>query len=211
MSLRQNAQEQRCLTCMVHFENCYCKKVEALNLKTKISFIMFKKERFLPSSTANLALNTLKNSKVFHRGLLGQTLPNDFLEDSTYHPLYLYPAPDAIELTPKMLGEIEKPINLVIPDGTWRQAKKIQSREPILERVQAFILPKTPMSIYPLRRQKFAHGLSTFEAMAYALGLIEGSEVQDKLMQNFKIMIDAHLITRVIQDKEKPLLKRGLK
>ena len=205
MALRRNSQRTRCMTCMVHTDNCYCDKVERLKLITKVSFVMFKKERFLPSNTANLALNTLENSKVFHRGIQDQFLPKDFLEESEYSPLLLYPGPEAQVLAPEVLKKFKLPINLIIPDGTWRQAKKTQAREPYLRGVPTVILPPTPKSIYPLRRQKFDHGLATFEAMAYALGIIEGHETQEILMENFKVMIEAHLVNRVILEKEGPL------
>lgn len=191
---------------MVHADNCYCDKITSLELKTKVSFIMYKKERFLPSNTANLALNCLKNSKVFYRGIEGSPLEESFVEKETYHPLFLYPSEDAKVLSKELLETINKPINLIIPDGTWRQAKKVQSREPILSEVQCVILPETKKSTYPLRRQKFEHGLCTFEAMSVALGIIENSASERVLEENFKLMIDAHLVNRVILEKEKPLV-----
>lgn len=190
---------------MVHADNCYCDIITHLDLATKVSFIMFKKERFLPSNTANLALNCLENSKVFYRGIEGSPLEKTFTEIDSYHPLFLYPSEDAEILSEELLKKIDKPINLIIPDGTWRQAKKVHTREPHLSEIQCVALPETKKSIYPLRRQKFDHGLCTFEAMSVALGLIEGLEVEKKLMSNFKLMIEAHLVNRVILEKEKPL------
>ncbi len=194
---------------MVHLENCYCSTIETFELKTKVSFIMYKKERFLPSNTANLALNCLTNSKVFYRGYQNQPLKESFLEQNDYHPLFLYPDEDSEILSLDMLENIQLPINLIIPDGTWRQAQKVSQREKVLGQVQKVKLPPLPKSIYPLRRQKLENGVCTFEAMAYSLGMIEGLNAQKNLMKNFDKMIAAHLINRVILEKEKPLKKEA--
>lgn len=191
--------------CMVHADNCYCDRLKSITISTKVSFIIYKKEKFLPSNTANLALNCLTNSKVFYRGYKDEQLGKDFLEEPEYLPLLLYPSDEAIELTPQYLNTIDKPINLIVPDGTWRQAKKVHMREKVLQGVQAVKLSSPPKSQYPLRRQKFEYGLCTFEATAFALGAIHGGNIQNELLDNFKLMIDSHLLNRVILEKEKPL------
>jgi len=191
---------------MVHADNCYCPDIKNLSLKTKVSFVMYKKERWLPSNTANLALNCLENSKVFYRGIKDTPLPLDFLEQETHYPMYLYPDEDAVVLSQEILQGIEKPINLIIPDGTWRQAKKIYARESALHNTLKVKLPTVPKSTYPLRRQKFENGVCTFEAMTYALGIIERNDCKDQLLDNFKTMIEAHLKYRVILEKQKKRL-----
>ena len=203
MALRRNSQITRCPVCMVHADNCYCSKIKKLSLKTKVSFIMYKKERFLPSNTANLALNSLNNSKVFYRGIKDTPLPAQFIEHETHHALYLYPDDDAEVLNQDMFKDITKPINLIIPDGTWRQAKKIYVREKALEGVQKVKLPPVPKSTYLLRRQKFENGVCTFEAMAFALKFLEGQNCEEILFKNFELMMQAHLKNRMILEKQK--------
>lgn len=187
---------------MVHLENCFCDKLNLIKLGTKVSFIMFRKEVNLPSNTAHVALKSLENSQNFERGHHGFSLEPNFINQYEYHPLFLFPAEDAVELTPKLLMEIDKPINLIIPDGTWRQAKKIHRREPLLESVQQVKITPSTKSIYPLRRQKFEEGLCTYEAMAQALKIIEGEETYRQVMINFEIFLNAHLTNRMIFEKE---------
>lgn len=192
MSTRRASQKNRCPNCLVHLEDCYCAEIHPLKLATKVSIIMHKKERFLTSNTAMLAQKALGNSEIFLRGYSNQKISDSFLEEKNYQPLFLYPDEDAIELTPEFLSSMSKPINLIVPDGTWRQAKKIHTREASVSHIQKVKLTSTPKTIYPLRRQKFEYGLCTLEAIAYALGIIENKNAQDFLLGQLKRMIDIH-------------------
>lgn len=191
----------RCAHCMVHLENCFCHDIKQLNLKTKVSFVIFKKEIFLPSNTAHLAVKSLQNAQIHERGHKGLSLDKSFIDEGSYEPLFLYPAEDATELEDHFIKNLSKPINLIIPDGTWRQAKKIHRREPLLNNIKQVKITPQNKSIYPLRRQKFKEGLCTFEAMSEALRVIEGLECYESLMKNFRIFLDAHLKNRAIYEK----------
>jgi len=187
---------------MVHHLNCFCNKIEKLNLTTKVSILLFKKEVFLPSNTAHLTIKSLSNSQDYQRGHLGQVLPENFIAENQYQPLYLFPTEDAQELTPELLKSFDKPINLIVPDGTWRQAKKVHRREPLLTSIPRVKITPNQKSIYPLRRQKYEFGLCTHEAISYALEILEGPITKSKMMNNLKIFIEAHLINRPIFEKE---------
>lgn len=163
---------------------------------TKLSLIIYKKEIHLTTNTAEVALKSLTNSQYFYRGLLGQELDRHFIDKENYHPLFLFPDEDAIELTSDYLKSIKKPINLIVPDGTWRQAKKIFRRTPEFTGIQKVKINPPSKSIYPFRRQKFDQGLCTFEAIAHAFGALEGPEIKMHLMNNFDIFVSAHLKNR---------------
>ena len=199
---RRGTREKRCSECMVHHLNCFCNKIERLDLKTKVSILLFKKEVFLPSNTAHLTIKSLSNSQDYQRGHLGQVLPESFISKDQYQPLYLFPTEDAQELTPELLKSFNKPINLIVPDGTWRQAKKVHRREPLLTDIPRVKITPNQKSIYPLRRQKFEFGLCTHEAISYALEVLEGASTKLQMMNNLQIFIDAHLVNRPIFDKE---------
>lgn len=158
---------------------------------------MHKKEKFLTSNTAMLAAKCLKNSELYLRGYADQEIQDSFLDEEHYEPLFLYPDEEAVELTSELIESFEKPINLIIPDGTWRQAKKIHAREKAVNHVRKVKLTKTAKTIYPLRKQKFEYGLCTLEAIAYSLGILENKKAQDFLLGHLKYMIDIHTRYRV--------------
>lgn len=196
MSTRRSGQENRCPKCRVNFNICYCSKIKTLALKTKISIIMHKKERALTSNTAHLTLNSIENSKLFIRGIKDVELDPSFLEQENFYPMYLYPSDDAQELTPQLIQKLDKPIHLIIPDGTWRQASKFHKRDPLLKEIPKVRINITTPSQYYLRKQKFEYGLCTHEAIAYALSIIENEEVCNALLSNLKEMVNANLEAR---------------
>jgi DTW domain-containing protein YfiP len=201
MSTRRENQSKRCMKCRVHLDNCYCHQIKPFNLNTKISLILNKKERFLTSNTAFLTQNSLSNCEIFIRGLENTPLPIEHVRPIGFQPLYLFPSDDAQVLSPEYLASFKLPVNLIVPDGTWRQAKKMHTREEILRDIPRVKIGHTESSIYPLRRQVYDFGLCTHEAIAYALGEIEGPEVKEKLIENLKIMVDAHTKYRAIFEK----------
>lgn len=203
MSPRRENRSKRCKVCLVHSDNCYCQQVKELKLKTKVSIILFKKEKFLPSNTANLSARSLPNSELFYRGYRDIHLESSFIDEKNYHPLYLFPSDDSVELTPEFLKGIKKPINLVVPDGTWSQAKKIHNREPLLREIPRVRVTTNDKSIYTLRRQVREKGLCTHEAIAHALGIIEEQKTKEILMENLHSMVKAHEKYRVIFERQK--------
>ncbi|MDP7319672.1 MAG: tRNA-uridine aminocarboxypropyltransferase [Bacteriovoracaceae bacterium] len=197
-SSRRSTRSKRCPRCMVHQLNCFCEKISTVPTKTKLSLIIFKKEIFLPSNTAHLSLKSLSNSQAFERGHRDKSLGPNFIDSDNYHPLFLYPDESAIELDSNFIAQLKKPVNLIVPDGTWRQAKKIKRREPLLENVQSVKITPSQKSIYPLRRQKFEYGLCTHEAISYAFEILESQGISQMLLHNLEIFIEAHLKHRVI-------------
>ena len=202
MSIRRNSSLNRCPECLVHQDNCFCSQIKKIKLKTKVSIILFKKEKFLPSNTAHLSLKSLLNSECFERGHKDSSLEESFINSKEYQPLLLFPSEDSIELTDSYLDQFDKEINLIVPDGTWRQAKKVHRREPLLADIPHIKITPTQRSKYLLRRQKFEYGLCTHEAIALALGIIESQNIKDNLLANFSTFQDAHLKNRTIYQKE---------
>ncbi len=202
MSTRRGNRGKRCPACYVHQDNCFCNQISSIRLQTKVSILLFKKERFLPSNTAHLTIKSLQNSECFERGHKDKELQPDFIDRENYQPLILFPSEESQILTKDFVSQFAKPINLIVPDGTWRQAKKVPRRESLLADIPHVKLNLKIKSSYQLRRQKFEYGLCTHEAIAYSLGIIEGLSAQETLLKNFKIFHDSHLINRDIFEKE---------
>lgn len=181
-------------------ELCLCEEIRLcrarLRLATSVTVIMHHRERHLPTNTARLARLCLESCTVQTRGLPNTSLDLTAFSDESRHQLFLYPAEDAQILSPQYLSRIDKPINLIVPDGSWRQAAKVSRREPALQNIPRVILPQGELSAYHLRREPKAHGLATFEAIARALGIIEGPHVHTQLDHVFKLMVKRTLQSR---------------
>jgi DTW domain-containing protein YfiP len=87
-------------------------------------------------------------------------------------------------------------VTLVVPDGNWRQASKVYKRVPGLRGVPCVTLPKGPPSRYRLRAEAHPKGLSTLEAIARALGILEGAHVQRELERVLTVMVERTLWAR---------------
>jgi DTW domain-containing protein YfiP len=87
-------------------------------------------------------------------------------------------------------------LTLVVPDGTWRQAAHARSRVPELAALPCVTLTGARAEGSRLRRAS-AHPerLSTLEAVALALGVLEGPAVEEALLRVYRVMADRTLWT----------------
>ena len=108
----------------------------------------------------------------------------------------LYPSEGATELNGDSMQEFSSPLTLIVPDGSWRQARRIAHRVEALKHVRRVSISSGPASVYRLRHSPHPGHLSTFEAISRALGVLEGPEVQNKLDLLFLMMVERRLWSR---------------
>ena len=188
----------RCKTCLMRLELCLCADVPSLALTTKIVLVVSKREIIVPTNTGRLATQALTNSAVLIRG--DQDRPYDLSDHlQSGENLVLYPADDALILTPELVATFRRPITLVVPDGNWRQTYKMRKRDPVMA---ALIPVKVPLgfpSEYRVRTETKPEGLATIEAIARALGILENPTVQFQLEKLMNIMVTRTLQSRGIR------------
>lgn len=165
---------------------CFCKHLTPLPGKSFLTVIMHRKETALTSNTASLALKMLPKSELIIRGEKGDAF--DFTPKEGHQPLYLFPSEDAQVLTKEFAQSFGKPIQLIMPDGTWRQAKKFHKREPALASIPRVRVDQDLQHIYTLRKSPVPGGVCSLEAIAMAMGILDGDEVRDGLLQALRIM-----------------------
>ena len=102
-----------------------------------------------------------------------------------------------------------RPIQLIVPDGTWRQAKKILSRQPELKELLRVKIGTPIHSTFQLRAQSRPERMATLQAIAHGLGVIEGDPVRDQLMKLYHTKIERTLIGRGILIEKEALGKAG--
>jgi DTW domain-containing protein YfiP len=168
---------------------------------------MHKSETSLVSNTATLAEQTIDTVKIFIRGKKDHDFSAEQVLLEGHENLYLYPDEDAQVLNQEYLDKLEKPVNLIVPDGSWRQARKYLKREMTFSSLKRVKLSDIGESIYQLRKSPGTDSLCTFEAIAYALRSIDGERVFNTLMNNLRFMVRAHLTTRI---SDKRLLEEKL-
>jgi DTW domain-containing protein YfiP len=188
MTARRSNQKFRCQKCLLNQMWCLCSQIPTFNNQVRLSIVMHFKEQYLPSNTAHFAHLMLHHSELILRGKINSPITDSLKISPLENTYYLFPDEEAVEINEEFCEKIQnKKIHLIVPDGTWSQAKKIKKREPILTQIPSVkINPKNP-SIYKLRRQVDDFGLCTLEAIAYAMGQLESLDMEIKMLNFLKI------------------------
>ena len=148
------------------------------------------------SNTGLLAHQSLVNSDVHIRGESRETLDLSDLLSPNYQTLLFYPSADALELTRELACQDSRPIQLIVPDGTWRQARKIHSRHPELRNIPRVKISTPNRGTFQLRAQSRPERMATLQAIACALRIIEGDLVAARLMKLYHARVDRTLRAR---------------
>ncbi|MBU1221946.1 DTW domain-containing protein [Myxococcota bacterium] len=188
MGRKRLTEETRCPDCLLNRMHCYCHALQTTFNRTKITAVLHYSEVFLTSNTAHLLKQTLSDARLFVRNSLGIIENSETFLAEDFENIVLFPADHAIPLENMVF---HKPVHLIIPDGSWNQAKKMYRKDPILSTLRAVsITPRGP-SRYFLRRQGRENGLCTYEAVACALGILEGEKVYSHMMAQFETAMNA--------------------
>lgn len=190
---RRSKQAERCPRCHLHLAHCVCDIIPELDLQTRLVLIMHRREIGKSTASGPLALATLKNSQRFVHGEQSSPLDLTHLQDPARRLLLLFPAENARILDKAFLAEDPRPVTLLVPDGTWGQASRIAKRVPGLQAAEGIVLAEGEPSRWGLRHETKALGLSTFEAIARALGILESYAVQQKLEALFDVVVQRSL------------------
>ena len=187
--------KQLCQNCGLPEIVCICDRINKISLKTKVSVIIPYSERFKASNTGGLVKATLTNSEIFIRGEKNKKFEASKVLKKDYQNLILYTG--GRKLTHEYIKSFEKPVNLIVPDGTWTSAPRIIVREKEFHNIPKVTLFNPPFSQYKLRKHPNPEYISTFEAILYSLEIIENnSELKNQLLNYFLMKIDAMLWLR---------------
>jgi len=157
---------------------------------------MHHREWAKPTATGPLALAALSNSQLRIQGYQEQPLDFQDLDTEQRRTLLLYPGEEAQILSRDLLTKDPRPVNLVVPDGNWRQAARMGRRLPGLEHATMVRLPEGAKTGWGVRKECHPEGLATFEAIARALGIIDSATVQESMEALFSLMVSRTLQAR---------------
>jgi len=141
-------------------------------------------------------LRALVNSEMRVRGETREPLDLSDLLTDRYRTFLFYPTVDAVELDHELVAQERTPIQLLVPDGTWRQARKVHYRHRELKDVPRVKISAPDISKFHLRAQHRPEGMATLQAIAHGLGVIEGDLVKEQLMKLYDAKVERTLIGR---------------
>jgi DTW domain-containing protein YfiP len=190
--------KDRCDRCLLRRVLCACSLIPSLRLKTRLSVLMHWREIETTSNTGRVACLAIAGSRIHVRGRRGSTLPSDEILKTSEQALLLFPTESSTELTPSLIESFDRPMHLVVPDGTWRQAKKVAVREKAFKLLPRVHLPAGAPSRYQLRQTPHLRNLSTLEAITRALRILEPDREREleALEAAFEVIVERILWSR---------------
>ncbi|WP_437784537.1 DTW domain-containing protein [Sorangium sp. So ce1097] len=176
-----------CFRCWRPRPVCYCALLPSLPTRTRVVLLQHPRERRVGIGTARMAHLALPNSEL-HEGVV-------FEDDARIAALaadpttaVLFPGGDA---DPAAGPPVR---SLIVVDGTWGQARKMLALNPRLASVRRIgITPRAPGN-YRIRKEPRPECLATVEAVASALGALEGEPARfDEMLRAFAFMVDRQI------------------
>lgn len=166
-----------CPRCLLNTAICLCQDVPRVMTRTRIVIVRHVAELRLTSNTARFAALALPNARILEHG--GGT---HFDDRELTHPgtMLLYSASPRPPLAPPRLDP--PPRRLVVLDGSFRQARRMYKKLTALRSLPELALPIPAVAPIRLRVPPHQAGMSTLEAIAHALCLLEGPEVSAPLL-----------------------------
>jgi len=166
-------------------KHCLCAYVPKLELETRVEVIMHTGEWPRSSNTGRLATLTLANAGLRFHGSRDYPLETEDLVARPGSLLTLFPGCGAKPLTPDVIQALPRPFTLIVPDGNWGQTKSMMRRLPFMRQTTPVELPGPRLSLNRPRRNIFADRMSTFEAIAQAIGCLESEAAEEQLLDFF--------------------------
>lgn len=163
--------QTHCPRCYLRREICICPILPSVRTRSEFLILRHIREAHRPSNTGRLAALAMPNSRIIPCGG-GDRIGLSLLEDKGLQ------APDTWLLWPDGPGIKPEtlPGRVVVLDATWHQARRLFRQTPLLQSLPRLMLPQPAPDRNRLRDQRRPDGMSTIEAIAAAVAVLEGAE-----------------------------------
>ena len=179
----------QCPRCLRPATHCLCALIPSLESRTRVLLLQHPSEVNHALNTARLAALGLNNAQLVV-GEVFEDLPT-LLNLPGYQARLLFPADDAQLL--RAYAPSDQPLLLVVPDGTWRKARKLLHLNPLLAALPRVALAEGAVSRYRLRKAPGPGALSTVEAIVQALHVLEAPRSFEPLLKPFEALIEGQI------------------
>lgn len=192
-----------CERCLRPQSHCLCALIPRLDSRTRVLLLQHPSEVNHALNTARLAALGLRNAEL-RMGEVFEDL-EQWLTQPGYRTGLLFPGEGAQAL--QAYAGDERPWLLVVPDGTWRKARKLLHVNPLLATLPRVTLGALQPSRYRLRKAPGEGALSTIEAVTQALNVLEAPALFDALLRPFDALIEGQIAAMGQQTYERNHLR----
>ncbi|MBV7575805.1 DTW domain-containing protein [Pseudomonas sp. PDM32] len=179
----------QCPRCLRPQSHCLCPLIPSLDSRTRVLLLQHPSEVNHALNTARLAALGLNNAELIV-GEVFEDLPV-LLNRPGFTARLLFPGEEAQQM--KAYGSSDESMLLVVPDGTWRKARKMLHLNPLLAALPRVTLAEGGVSRYRLRKAPGPGALSTVEAIAQALETLEAPTSFAPLLKPFEALIEGQI------------------
>ncbi|OJH33829.1 tRNA-uridine aminocarboxypropyltransferase [Cystobacter ferrugineus] len=158
----------RCDRCNLPLHLCLCAELPRVETRTRFLLVQHVVEPRKKSNTGRLAALALTNSRLLTYGALDEALDTALISEPGTWLLF----PDGPTAPP----DAPAPRQLVVLDGSWSQTRRMTQRIAALRTIPRLVLPPPAPGTLRLREPTHPSGMSTLDAVARAVALLEGLE-----------------------------------
>ena len=176
-----------CPRCARPLAVCFCAHLQVLPARTRVLLLQHPRERRMGIGTARMAHLSLPNSSL--------RVGTDFSTDPVVTealagsppPHVLFPGAQAVDVATLPRDRLT---TLIVLDGTWWQARKLLKLNPAIAALPRVAFTPSEPSRYLIRRQPADFCVSTIEALAQVLDLLEpGDRSFARILDPFHAMV----------------------
>lgn len=174
---------EACERCLWQRRVCLCADIPTVPTRTRVVIVRHHSERNRSSNSGRLANLALPNSEIVEHGGFGGLAKLPPLDRAWL----VFPEGEPMEAMPP---DVEPPRQLVVLDATWSQARRMFRKLDALRGLRLLRLPAGSEPPGPrLRESPALDRVSTIEAIAGALRLVEGDLVATPLEALFALAV----------------------
>lgn len=190
MSQSRSTSRPTCARCTRPVSHCLCAHISEIANRTQVLVLQHPDESKHPLNTARLAVLGLTRSQLWvgeHFAQLEEKLA------TVEAAFLLFPADEHSVIQPLEATNKEVSSLLIVPDGTWRNVRKIIQLNPVLKTLPHLSLPLGEPSQYRVRKTRETAAVSTVEAITRALTVLEPEHDFSPLIAPFKVMVEQQI------------------
>lgn len=158
----------RCPQCLARHVLCVCAELPRVETRTRFIFLQHQREYLKTTNTARVAHLSLPNSELCLYGEQRRALDVPALTQAG--TWLLYPGKEASP------HPAEPPHRVLVLDGSWSQSRRMLQRIPELNGLPRLSLLPRERPVQRMRKPLLPEGMSTLEAVAEVVSLLEGEE-----------------------------------
>lgn len=182
-----SSSRSRCQHCARPVSHCLCAHISVTANRTAVLILQHPSEQKHPLNTARLAIAGLQRAEL----QVGEHFPSlEALLANAGQAYLLFPGEGALSPA-EVIGNLYRPAPdlLIVPDGTWRKARKILYANPVLSTLPRLTLAAGAPSAYRVRKASQPGAVATIEAIVRTLTMLEPEQDFDPVLEPFHALV----------------------